>query len=476
MVMRSLALTIGILFSLVNSTSAQTGYTLQQCIDYAWKNHPQVKLLEQGQHISYEQLEQLKAAMQPSLSANASQNVNMGRSIDPFTYQFTTETIFSNNFSLNAGLTLFSGFKNLKSKEQQVLLIEANKENINKIKNDIALSIANQYLQVILLTEQIAAVDTQLIQTKKQNEREELLMTSGKSNQNKLLQLKAQVLNEENRKTELEFNLKNALASLKYACNISDPAFNILVPDIQVALNSSNQLTLDYLFTEAEQNMASMKYAKANETYFLKGIELGRSGFYPSLSLNGNISSGYSSARKQTVFEQVITNQPIGYLFSSPTELVYGPVLQNNVLQKDYSFGSQVKDNFSQYIGLSLRIPILTNRLNKTNLNVSRLNYERAKTESENTLLNLKKDIETSYNQYELSRIRNSRNEEILSIQKQILTNLTTYYNAGSISLFELLSQKNTTYQSNSVLIQSKYEMVFRKLVLDYYCGKPLSF
>lgn len=470
-------LSLSFLFLFLGLTvGAQSGsYTLTQCIEHAFANHPQIKSLEQGNTITLEQLEQLKAAAQPSLAFNASQNMNTGRSLDPYTYQFTTSTIFSNNLSLNASVVLFSGFKNVRSREQTSLLIEANKENVYKIKNDLALSIANQFLQVLLYKEQLVALDSQMVQTKRQLTREEKLFVAGKSNENKIMQLKAQSLNEEIRKTDLLSAQKNALISLKYASAFKEGDFNVVVPDVEPVLKNLSDVNLETVYGEAEKNMASVKYAKANELYYNKGIDVSKSGYMPTLTMTGSLSSGYSSARKQNTVVTNVSNQPIGYLASTPSELVYGPVITNSFNQTNYPFFNQIGDNFGQFLGLNLRVPILSNRSNKTAFQIARINYERSKTETDNTLLTLKKDIETALNAFEVTKIKMSKNTEIVELQNYILKNLETYYNAGNLTLFELLNQKNTIIQSNSSFIQSKYELVFRKLVLDYYSGKPLA-
>jgi outer membrane protein len=450
-------------------------YSLSQCIEHAWTTHPQIKLLEQGNNVTVEQLDQLKAMAQPSLAFNAAQNLNTGRSIDPYTYQYTNQSIFSNNFSLNGSVILFSGFKYARSKDQQALLIEANKENIAKVKNDLALSIANQYLQVILYKQQIGALDSQMVQTQRQFDREQKLFDAGKSTQNKVMQLKAQSLNEEIRKADLILLHNNALTSLKYAAAFDGPDFDVPVPDVDPVLKTLNDYTFESVYNDAEKNMASVKYAKANEMYVYKGIAVNKAGYYPSLTMSGSLTSGYSSARKQNSLNTQILNQPVGYLYSNPSELVYGPVIVNSVVQSPYSFNRQVRDNFAQFLGLSLRVPILTNRQNKTAYEVAQINYEKSKTETSNVLLGLKKDIETAMNSYEVSTAKLAKNAEIVDLQNTILKNLQSYYDAGNLTLFELLSQKNAVQQSSSSFLQAKYELVFRKLVLDYYSGKPLT-
>ncbi len=450
-------------------------FTLKQCIDYAWANHPQVKTLVQGNSITTEQLEQLKAAAQPSLYFNASQNMNTGRSIDPFTYQYTNSNIFSNNFSLNSSVTLFSGFKYKYSKEQTQLLVEANKENIQKVKNDLALSIANQYLQVLLLKEQITAIDTQIALTERQLNRENILMIAGKSNENKILQLKAQQYSEANRLADLNTNLTNALIALKYACSIKGINFSVSDPDISEQLNSFPDFSFEIVFADAQKNMATVRYQKANEKYYEKGIEVSKAGYFPSVTITGSLTSGYSSARKLTTYNPSVSYQPIGYLYSAPTELVYGAVVNSNITQNKYSFGNQVKDNFSQFVGLNLRVPILSNRANRTAAQIARVNFERSQTETENVLLGLSKDVETALNAYASAKIRVERNLTIKELQQTIMQNTNTFYLNGNSSMFELLSQKNAVFQAEANLLLAKYDFVFRKIVIDYYSGKIIE-
>ena len=89
----------------------QETWSLQRCVEHALKNNISVKQSEISMEQAKISLLQKKMQMAPTINGSASNNYNFGRSVDPYTYTFTTEQIQSANFSLNGNLTLFNGFQ-----------------------------------------------------------------------------------------------------------------------------------------------------------------------------------------------------------------------------------------------------------------------------------------------------------------------------------------------------------------------------
>jgi outer membrane protein len=112
-------------------------FSLKQCIEYAWMNNLDVRQFILNSESSNIDLKQSKANILPSLSANAGQNYQFGRSIDRFTNQFSNQTIRSNNFSLNANLLLFGGFQTQNNIKRANVTQKAAQENVQNIKNQI---------------------------------------------------------------------------------------------------------------------------------------------------------------------------------------------------------------------------------------------------------------------------------------------------------------------------------------------------
>lgn len=443
-------------------------------IENAWSKHPQL-ILAASQESQFEMREeQYKANRIPSLFFQGSQNMNAGRSIDPFTYQFTNNTIWSNQFSLNSSVTLFNGFQNNRNISWYHSQSEAQSLQIEKLKNDMALSIANQYLQVLLVREQTVALDSQMAQTQRNLIREQKLLSNGRSSELKVKQIKSQLMEEKAQAASLKGNEQSALIQLKNMSYVDQSAFDI-EPISTTTLPSTDGNDASGIYAFAEKEQASMKYQEAKEKAQMDYVNINKGSRLPSLVLNAALSTGYSSQRKRTDIIYSYLDAPIGYLLSDPNEIVYGTLSTPTYSQNPYSFGDQLKDNFSQFVGLTLRVPIFQQKMNSTNIAIAEIQLENAKQETALEKSNLKRDIELALAQFETARVNESNGREIHDLQLEIYKDMEKMYVQGSISLFEVLSQKTRFFNAESALIRYRYELIFRTLVLDYYKGKPIK-
>jgi len=105
------------LFLISNFCFSQDQWTLERCINYALENNLTIKQQELYSKIQDNNLKQAKASLYPSLNAGANQNSTFGRSVDPFTNDFSTETVLSTNMSLSSSVTVFSGFQQYYNKK-----------------------------------------------------------------------------------------------------------------------------------------------------------------------------------------------------------------------------------------------------------------------------------------------------------------------------------------------------------------------
>ena len=137
---------------IIASTSyftAQEAWTLEDCVSYALEHNIQIKQQELNVARSENSYTLSKAAVLPNLNGSAAQNFNWGRSVDPYTNEFTETNSSSNNFSLNSSVVLFNGFQNLNTIKQNNFELLASIQDVEKMKNDISLNIAASYLQVL---------------------------------------------------------------------------------------------------------------------------------------------------------------------------------------------------------------------------------------------------------------------------------------------------------------------------------------
>ena len=151
-----------ILFFFVGFTAnGQEEWTLQWCINYAWENNLSIK---QGElNVDFAEIDKAQSLHNryPSLSANSSLNSNFGRTIDPVTNEFITENFVSNNISLSSGIVVFNGFR-ISNAIKQARVDEASaKYDVEQLKRDVALTVANNYLGVLFAEENLNIAQSQ---------------------------------------------------------------------------------------------------------------------------------------------------------------------------------------------------------------------------------------------------------------------------------------------------------------------------
>lgn len=125
-----------ILFAILNhfSLNAQQNWSLKMCVDTAYKKNISINQAQLSCRINKISMEQSKAAVLPTLNFNDAQSLNSGYSLDPFTYQYTTQKISINNASLNSSVMLFNGYVLLYTIKQNKLIYKAGLLEIEKVK------------------------------------------------------------------------------------------------------------------------------------------------------------------------------------------------------------------------------------------------------------------------------------------------------------------------------------------------------
>ena len=147
-----------ILISSINLASGQdsdNNWSLEECINYAWENNLTIRNSQLAQLQNEISLKQSKFARLPNLSAGGSVGKSFGRTIDPVTNSFVSQAFASGGFSANTNVTLYQGGILRNRIEQNELNLEASKFDLQKAKNDIGLTVATNFLNVLLNREQL---------------------------------------------------------------------------------------------------------------------------------------------------------------------------------------------------------------------------------------------------------------------------------------------------------------------------------
>ncbi|HEX2970611.1 MAG TPA: TolC family protein [Bacteroidales bacterium] len=438
------------------SFSQQKEWSLQDCITYALDNNIQIK--QQGIQTQYQKnaLDLAKLKLLPTINGSASHNYSFGRALDQTTYEYTNnETVLSDNFYIGGSLNLFNGFQNYNGIKKSRYDLLSSEEDLNNIRDNIALNVALYYLQILLNKEIVTATETQLQTTLEQIEKSRKLVEAGSVARGNLLQIEAQAAQEELQLINIRNQLETSILNITQLLELPTPeGFAVIVPEIPLDTNTVVAGNVSEIYDVAVGNrpeIRSSEYKLSSSEYDLKIAKGGRS---PRLSLSNSFSTGYSDIRKKILGYDQTTLQP-----------VYGK----------YSFADQVNDNINYGIGFSLNIPILNGWQVNKNVANSRLSVENSKYALEGTKKQLYKNIQQAYADASAAMKKYTASLKAVASTEESFRYTEQKFNVGMVTPVDYNAAKTQLLNAQSDMSQAKYEFIFKTKVLDFYRGIPLN-
>lgn len=433
-----------ILASLAASAQQSGGWTLRQCIDYALENNVTVKQQDVTRRQNEVQLSTAKNSRLPDLNASASQNWSFGRGL-------TSENTYSNrntsstSLSLGTTVPLFTGFRIPRTIELNKLNLEAATADLGKARDDISVQVAQAYVQILYNIELRDVAQRQIDIDSMQVERLREMYRTGKASGVEVAQQEATLTQSRLTLTQADNDYRISLLTLAQLLELPSPeGFTIVRPDIAaLTVDEAAALPLpDEIFQEA---IAFKPEVKA-ETLRLKStemsIKIAQSALWPTLSLSAGLGSNYY---KTNGFD---------------TE----------------SFGRQMRNNFSQYIGLSLNIPIFNRFETRNSIRSARLDRESQQLRLDDVKKTLYKEIQQAYYNAVAARAQYASSTEATASNKAAFDLMSAKYEYGKANITEFNESKNNWLKAESDLARAKYEYMYDTSLLDFYRGRPLDF
>ncbi len=460
---------------LIVSTSvahSQTEWSLERCIQYALDNNIQIKTQELNSEINTNNLTQSKLGILPSLNAGAGENFTFGRTVDPYTNQFSTDNFSSTNVQLSTSVTLFSGLQQFNSIKKAEIDERAGFLLLEQTKNNIMLAIATAYLNVLYSMDLLEVSENQLSITAQQLERTNKLVASGSLPLQNKYELEAQLANEELSVINNENQLDLAMLSLAQLLEIENiEGFAISRPDLDKINTESGLIAMDQIFEEALIQMPEIEYAELNYQSSEKNLSIAKGAFLPRLTLSASYGTGYSSAAK-TIDDVTIGNP---YLSGFATDNL-GTILDVYDYGFDYTyktrpFNDQFKDNASTALSFNLSIPIFNGYQTKTNVGNSKLYLEQTKLQVEQARKDLLKEIQQAYSDAQSAMKQYFATEKALESMELSFNYTQKRFDEGLLNTTDYNVAKNGLSQTEAELIRAKYDYIFKLKILDFYRG-----
>ncbi|MBC6605909.1 TolC family protein [Hymenobacter sp. BT188] len=462
-------------------------WTLQRAVDYAVQNNLNVRQSTLSSQLSDADLRQSRAAILPTANASGTQVWNYGTSVNPLTFEFQNQTTRANNFSANSQITVFSGFQIRNTIKRNVLNYQASLADIEQARNDLSLDVAAAFLQLVLNQELVRTNELRVNTTQQQVDRTKKLLAAGSVAESNLLDSQAQLASDELNLVTAQNQRDISRLQLAILLNLDPSAaatLQIEAPNLPDP-DEEEQLTLDpvAVYQTAQGFLPQVKAADLRVQSSIRGVEVARGAYYPRLFFSASIFSGFSSARQSRVLTGDSTEAGRLPVFQFDP-LTGQPQLTNFAVltprQPNFdilasSFSNQLKDNLGRALQFSLQIPILNGLQVRTNVQRSQIAVKQAELRAAQTRLQLQQTIQQAY----ADALAAQRRFASASRQVQALTtayrNAEIRFNNGLLNGTEFNIAKNNLNGAESSMIQAKYEFIFRRKVLDFYQGNPLT-
>jgi outer membrane protein len=451
--------------------------SLQEAVDYAWRNNIQVRqsqLQVQASEINYLQSKMMRL---PTLNGQAAHSYAFGRSIDPFTNQFTTDPIRYNSFSVFSSVDVFAGFQAHNQIKARYAELEADRQEALNAKNIVGLQVTDAYLQVLLTQELAAIAELQVNTSQEQLNRTRIQVEAGALPQANLYDIESQLAADEvtsvNAVNNLELAKLNLLQSLQLpgGQNVEVEQIEIDMSGLQLTTTSPQEI---YAIALENQPQIRAAYERQDATQY--SLQAAKGALYPRISVSGNITTQYSSigTERDILTLPDFVETEAGYVRGTDQVVV---IRQPNtqIIVNEIPFFDQLDLNRRENLSINLNIPVFNNYQARSQVGLARIQNRSADLELERVKNQLRTSIEQSYAD---ARAAAKRYE---ALQKQVASLELAFKNAelrrevGSISTYDFTFAKNNLDRARAELAQAKYNYVFSLKVIDFYLGNPLT-
>ncbi|MDB2342736.1 TolC family protein [Flavobacteriaceae bacterium] len=453
--------------------TAQTkAYTLEECVLMALDKNISIKQSE----LDIENAEIDKAdaigSFLPRVNAQSqhiwnnglSQNITNGL-IENLTTQFSS-------FGGNIGVTLFNGKQNINQLSRANLNLIARQYQLDDMKDDISLFVANAYLQVMFNRELAQVQRFQLEITKEDLERTKVRIEAGVLTQADIFDIEANLASQEQALVQAENNYRLSLISLAQLLLITDyENFQIADEDFDIPFSDILSQKPKEIYEKALTIRNDIKLGVANIEVAKKDIEIAKGALMPSLTAfyNYNTRISYSDRFVET---GNLIETPIGFVKGTGESVV--TQFSERAIAEPLSFGTQFGQNDGHSYGVSLNIPIFNGSSVRNNIKRRKLNLKRIENQFEQTKLDLENTVNQAYLNTQGAVKFFEAAEKTLKARQEAFQIAQNRFEAGVMNSFDFIQAKQRYQISASDIVRAKFDYIFKLKVLEFYFGLKL--
>ena len=435
---------IVLLLLLISTPSSAKQWTLPECINYAIEHNISLKQRENTRRQNEVSLNTAKNSRLPDLNAGISENLGFGRSLG-MDNTYSKNNTSNTSFQISTSVPILTGNRIENTIKLNQLNLEASTADLEKARNDIRTQIAQQYIQIVYDTEILAVAKRQIGIDSLQLYRLQEMERNGKATLTDVLQQQSTMEQSRLTATQAENTYRLDLLALSQLLELPSPeGFSIVIPTLPNNYGSLINVNPEIIYQEAiavkPEVQAEQLRLKASDANIL----IAKSAKYPTLSFNAGLGTNYYKT------------------------------LNGNYKQD--SFSSQIKNNFSQSLGLQLNVPIFNRYATRNSIKSASIDKENQQLALDNVKKTLYKEIQQVYYNTVAAEAKYKSSLQAEVTSKDAFNLTQAKYENGKATITEFNESKNNMMKAESDLVQARYQLIYQKALIDFYRGKELRF
>ena len=420
-------------------------WTLQECIDWAKQQNITVQRNKVNVRTSQVALQDAKANRLPTVNFSTSQYVSNRPFQESYSGVIGTEVVsfsnknsYSGNYSVDASMNLYNGGQT----KNNIRLAEINSQiaELQVLASELGIEeqITQLYIQILYSQDAVKHDDELIALAEAQLEQARARKQAGLLNKADVSQFESQLAQDKYQKVADETTLDGFRLQLKQLMEL-DGDENLLLADPQLSANVLADLPDKQ--TVFQNAVASRPELKAHQLAMDKTYideEIAKAGSRPVINASAGISTTNSSGN--------------GNMFT------------------------QLKNQWSNGIGVSMIIPIWDHGKTKNAVARARLERENTYLDMVETQKNLWKTIENYWLQARNSQQRYIAAQEKVDYCRQSYDLTSEQFRLGLKNIVELTQDKTNLSTAIQQMLRAKYEALLNMALLKYYNGESINF
>ena len=428
-------------------------WTLEECVRYALDNNITIKLSELDVKSAAIDKKGALGSYLPSVNGSASHSWNIGRNVNPITNIASTETTQYTQLGVSAGVDIYKGLQNQNIYRRTKLSIIASQYQLVKMQEDIALNVANAFLEILFNKENLKVKKEQLAIDEKRFTRSEEMVNAGTIPRGDLFDLKATVATDKQAIIVAENSLLISKLSLAQLLQLKEFTDFDVIDDTNA--KDENGILLQNpvdIYNKAKEIRTDLKIAQTNLEIAEKNVVIARGAYQPTLK-------GFYSFGTSASYSDILTGLDAN---GNPVYVSPDPAIQ------------QFSDNKGHTFGFQLNVPIFNGFSARNNVERNKVSLEKSKINLEQKSLDLQRNVYTAFtdakgalNTYESSTVTLEARQQAYNYAKE-------KYDVGLMNSFDFTQAQTLLTNAQSDVIRTKYDYIFKIKILEFYFGIPI--